>query len=474
MKLPYDPHSKDSIVEYAKKLKGHTLKNICSKEIINHAYSGKGNFGQLLEKFYFFYQPNSDACPDFPKAKMELKSSPLKIVKNKGYKSKERLVLNIINYNEIITQDFNNSSLWKKNSSLLLVFYLHELGLDVLDYIIKLVGEWQFTQSDLKIIRNDWQTIKDKITSGKAHELSEGDTYYLSACTKGSKGGSLRKQPNSPILAKQRAFSLKQGYVNHIIASLAGTENGLYGQLLSNQDCFDSFNIENKIQEKFNLLIGKTDNEIVKILGIKLNKIDKGYHSRISKEIIDRVFNVPKGRLLEDYIDEFKKAEITVRTVRLDEKNTPEEDVSFPTFKFNELIKETWEDSEFKAMLSRKFLFVFFQRVQDNLILKKIKLWNMPYEHLIEAEAVWEKTKNVVKNGSIVASIKINKSGKEIRKTNFPSKKFSTVSHVRPHAQNARDTYPLPIEDKVTHIKNYTKHSFWLNASYIRDNIYFD
>jgi hypothetical protein len=96
----------------------------------------------------------------------------------------------------------------------------------------------------------------------------------------------------------------------------------------------------------------------------------------------------------------------------------------------------------------------------------------MPYEHLIKAEAVWEKTKKIVENGSIVASVKINKSGKEFRKTNFPNKKFSTVAHVRPHAKNASDTYPLPIEDKITQVKNYTKHSFWLNASYIRDNIY--
>ena len=39
---------------------------------------------------------------------------------------------------------------------------------------------------DLKIIEEDYKTIIDKIAEGKAHELSESDTMYLGACTKGA------------------------------------------------------------------------------------------------------------------------------------------------------------------------------------------------------------------------------------------------------------------------------------------------
>jgi len=39
--------------------------------------------------------------------------------------------------------------------------------------------------------------------------------------------------------------------------------------------------------------------------------------------------------------------------------------------------------------------------------------------------------------------------GKEVRLTNFPNKKFSSIAHVRPHAKNANDTYPLPKEDSL-------------------------
>jgi hypothetical protein len=40
---------------------------------------------------------------------MELKTSPLKQLKNNEYRSKERLVLNIINYLEVVNQQFEDS-----------------------------------------------------------------------------------------------------------------------------------------------------------------------------------------------------------------------------------------------------------------------------------------------------------------------------------------------------------------------------
>ena len=97
----FDVNSADSIIDFAKLLKNQTLRQACSDEIEKHGYKGKGNFGQILEKFYFGYEPNSDAEPDFLEAGLELKSTPLKTLKNGEFRSKERLVLNIINYLEV-------------------------------------------------------------------------------------------------------------------------------------------------------------------------------------------------------------------------------------------------------------------------------------------------------------------------------------------------------------------------------------
>ncbi len=123
--LPYDINNKDSIIAYAKQLVNKSLRDICDKNIITDK-KNKGGYGQLLEKFYFLYEPNSDTEPDFKEAGLELKSSPIKKLKRLDYVSKERLVLNIINYLDIVNENFQNSSLLKKNKHLLLVFYLYE------------------------------------------------------------------------------------------------------------------------------------------------------------------------------------------------------------------------------------------------------------------------------------------------------------------------------------------------------------
>jgi len=459
MELPYNPNDKHSIIEYAKNLKGKTLREACGQNILDHQYSGKGNYGQLLEKYYFLYEPNSDSEPDFAIAGLELKSTPLKQLQNAEYRSKERLVLNIINYFEVVTQDFETSSFWKKNANILLIFYLHQADYNLLDYIIKLVDEWNFPNTDLEIIKQDWELIKRKVAEGKAHELSEGDTYYLGACTKGANASSVRKQPYSDTPAKQRAFSLKQGYVNHIIASIAKDSSATYGKLISSLEVAKKQTIEDIVIGKFKAYYNKSESEILQSLGLKLNVKAKNYYANLTKSIL--------GIELNKEIEEFKKADIIVKTIRLKENNLPKEDISFPTFKYEELVQEEWDESEFKEILEHKFLFVFFQFEGSNLILKKVKFWNMPYSDIEKAKEVWLKTKEIVEEGNIVREIKNG-----VRQTNFPSKKFNSVSHVRPHAQDAQDTYPLPVEDKVTKTMEYTKHCFWLNNTYVRNEIY--
>lgn len=65
-----------------------------------------------------------------------------------------------------------------------------------------------------------------KIKAGKAHELSEGDTIYLGACTKGANKLSIVDQPFSKEKAMKRAFSLKSKYINFIIEKSLNKEGG--------------------------------------------------------------------------------------------------------------------------------------------------------------------------------------------------------------------------------------------------------
>lgn len=457
-----DITSADSIIEFSRQLKNQTLRQACGPEIEKHGYKGKGNFGQILEKFYFGYEPNSDAEPDFKEAGIELKSSPLKTLQNGDYRSKERLVLNIINYLEVHKEEFETSSFWKKNAHLLLVFYLHDSDLDLLDYLIKLVDGWQYPSEDLKIIKQDWEFINQKIKDGKAHELSEGDTFYLGACTKGSTAlKSFRNQPFNNEQAKQRAYSLKQGYVNHIIANIAQEETAVYGKIIEQPEILEKGrSIEEIVILKFHPFFGKSAEQIVQELALELNPKAKSYFANLTNAIL--------GFELGQKIEEFEKADIQVKTIRLKENYLPKEDISFPTFEYQKLVETDWEDSDFKNVLESKFFFVFYQFEAENLILKKVKFWNMPHSDILVAKEVWEEMVKTVSNGKIVKEV----TKKGIRKTFFPKKTENKVSHVRPHARNAGDTHDLPVADKLTGLTEYTKHCFWLNASYVKDEIY--
>ena len=430
--IKYDRGNKKSIIDYAKKLKNKTLKEVCGQDLINKNYSNKGSFGQLLEEFYFEYKPNSVAEADFAEVGLELKASPLKLLSNSEYRSKERLVLNIISYLDVAKEDFETSSFWKKNANLLLIFYLYEQNKDLLEFEIKLIEEWSFNETDLEIIKKDWELIRKKIIEGKAHELSEGDTFYLGACTKGSKGGNPRPQHNSSILAKQRAYSLKQGYVNHIIATIANEPIEIYGKLISSKSQVEKKTIVEIVQDKFKIYYTKSVSQIEVELGLTLNKSAKNYYANLVKAIL--------GVELKQEVEEFKKSDVTIKTVRIEKNNLPRESVSFPSFEYEKLILEDWDESEFKDCLEKKFLFVFFKIVDKEYVLNKVKFWNMPQSDISDVKRVWTRTREIVQNGDIVSKLIVKDSGKNIRSTNFPGKKESHIAHVRPHANNLLET----------------------------------
>ena len=49
--------------------------------------------------------------------------------------------------------------------------------------------------------------------------------------------------------------------------------------------------------------------------------------------------------------------------------------------------------------------FVFYQYENDDLILKKVRFWNMPQSDISEAKIVWDKMIEVVSRGLIVREV---------------------------------------------------------------------
>ncbi len=427
--------------------------DIIEKEIAKQRSNRKGLLGYLVEKYFFDIEPGSDTGPDFKEAEVELKTNPLKKHPKKRYISKERLVFSMINYNDIVHESWANSSFLRKNKNLLIMFYLWLRDKNILDYKFKFVHFLDLLEDisdeDVYQIRKDWEFIVDKIRRGEAHLLSEGDTYYLGACTKAANSSVVRDQPMRRIKAKPRAFSFKQPYLNYLIQ-----KEFLGNKLAKTDSIFKKKRRVETIQEvvhsNFAPFLGKVSIEIEKTLGVTLNRKAKSY----KRILVNKILGVEANR-----IEELEKANVTLRVVTLEHTGTLKESISFPTFDYKDLITQIWYDekqnlmSDFHAQLeSRKFLFVVFQKQKDSddIVLKKIIFWNFPMKDLPEAEMVWEKAVKCIREG---------------RYEELPKISESRVAHVRPHGRNAQDTLETP---QGTH---EVKRSFWLNAKYIQKAI---
>jgi len=439
--------TKEDILERGREIIGIPLSEI---DKTNKLGVGKGAIGSVVEESWFGYNVNSDSEPDFSEAGVELKVTPY-IKTRKGIRAKERLVCNIINYMEEYKNTFYTSSFWRKCNTMLLMVYEHINGVSKGDFTIDESILFEFSDEDLLIIERDWEIIITKVRDGKAHELSEGDTLYLGACTKGATSASVRQQPFSDIPAKQRAYSLKQSYMTFIL------NNYIFGEqdaehIIKDSETLKEESLEEYIKKRTASYVGRLQSALIKEFDIE------GFPKNINEIIVARMLGV-NGKLTAT--DEFKKAGIIPKTIRVQKTGSIKESMSFPGFKFLDIINEEWDESVLKNYLEpAKFLFIIFK--ENNIgqyIFDRVKFWNIPIDDLNEVKIVWEKTVQIIRYG-----VKLEYDG-NITKNNLPKQSENRVSHVRPKARDSKDTYPLPDGREMT------KQCFWFNRSYVEEII---
>ena len=440
--------TKETILQHAQELKGIPLRNI---DTTGRLATGKGGIGTTIEESWFGYSPNSESEPDFPEAGVELKVTPYVRGKN-GIRAKERLVCNIINYMEEYHRTFFTSAFWHKCNTMLLMSYEHLPDTPKGNFKIDEAVLFSFPEEDLLIIEHDWEVIMDKVRSGRAHEISEGDTMYLAACTKGANASSVREQPFSSILAKQRAYSLKASYMTQILNKyiFGAVENE---RIIKNWHRLKHTSFENYLLDTLRPFYGKSLDELRAICNIK--SIAKNENELILAKMLH-----VKGRISQT--EEFKKAGIIPKTIRIQSNGHIKESMSFPTFDFIALSKEeVWEESELYGYLApTKFLFVIFhERDSGEYIFERAMFWNIPNSDLDEVGQVWWRTVQTIRRG-----VRLVKTARGIS-NDLPKASESPVAHVRPHGKNAEDTLPLPDGRMMT------KQCFWLNNSYIEKQI---
>ncbi|HEM3459889.1 Sau3AI family type II restriction endonuclease [Streptococcus suis] len=440
-----------------------TISEIVDKEI---SMKSKGQYGNYIEKYFYGYQPNSDSAADFDKVGVELKVTPFKVNKNGTISAKERLVLTILNYMEENLDDFYSTHLWQKCSKILLLFYNGLIpGQTMSDYIIEKVFLYEWFEEDMEVILEDYNRIVEKIKQGKAHELSESDGNYLSTCTKGAgKGKDFRSQPFSDTLAKQRAWELKSSYmtylINHKIFNQVDQES-ILAAARGEKKAFTQV-----IADKILAYKGFSEAELYSRFDV--NPRAKGKNSTLVRNILGLTGDLEKTQ-------EFQKANMNLRVIRVDKNGLPKEDSPFKNYQFEELASnEVWEESHpYLEICNKRFLFVIFKEVSDKLfVLDSIKFWGFPDRLIPEVQRVWIETRKIIQDG-----VELSQNGNKVS-TNFLQSKVNTILFTKIHAQN---TYyeirpnefvgkgKLSDTDKLPDGRRITKHSFWIPKKFLKE-----
>ena len=459
------------------------IENIKQKDLIKmlnlHIKGNKNAMGDVFEAW--FGKPKDSASqPDLGVS--ELKATPFKRLKNGDISAKERLVLNIINYEDLDKENFENSHLLEKNKVLELGYYEYNKDIPKEDWFFAkcVMYEMLNNKNDLEIIKKDWEIIQSYVKQGKAEEINEGITNYLAACTKGVNKHSMRTQPNSKVMAKQRAFSLKGSFMTTLLRDY------IFGNKHSDAIVKDSNelltqSLEDIIHAKFKPFIGKSVKEIIKDLNIPVKEIKT--IGKYNVEIVNRILGIKSNIGIE--ADEFKKASIVPKTIQFNQRNVNKESMSLPPFKFKDLVEENWNDKDGSPEASlnvyfseTKFLFVVFKMDEDGInYLKGIKFFRIPDDQRegVIKEA-WQQTVDTLLDG-----VKLNFENNRVS-NNLLSSKDRKIIHVRPHAAkssyvDSKDSNELPVPAKWTnkpesYSNNFmTTQSFWLNKNYIKSAV---
>lgn len=474
-----------SIERYAANLDGMTFRDILELGIAPEGESApkdfgskkyKGGMGTLIEERYFGYKANSDDRPDFPEAGVELKATCFDVLKNGRKSAGERLVLTMIPYDRPVSLDYDSSHLKTKLSNILLIYYGRDRSIDKYDQRIERAVMVRLPEEDMKIIRADYEKIISYIQDGRADELSEGMTTYLGACTKGATEATMWVDQYYEYFntdtgeierrrAKRRAFSLKRSYMDYVLHTYVLGAPRVGESIVRAGDGpvdFESY-VAGLIERHY----GETDRQIAEQYGLEYTGNKAQWTT-----LVYRMLGIKNNAA-----EEFVKAGISVRTVRVNKNGHIEQSMSFPPFEFKRLVNEDWETSPFRAYLeTNRFFFVVFREDHEGVLhLDRCLFWAMPANEIEgPAKACWDEARKVIREG-----VKLNpyrdSAGKLKVTNNLPGMADNPIVHVRPHTSKAayrfadgtevgdiaKNAYELPDGRWMT------RQSFWFNKSYL-------
>ncbi len=469
VKKTYTPEeiekNRAKLLKKAEEFSGKTIGELDTTGLLSNP-KNKGDIGQVIQ-VALGKSLDSSKEMDFPEAKLELKVTGVLSSKKKeeAYHAKERLVLTMVDYQEDYKLSFEKSHILEKCDDLLITVYRYERPKDggKADYnkfIVVTSFHYALSEKDKAIIKKDYDEIISKIKNGEADKISESDTNYLSACTKAADSKARRSQPFSDVPAKPRAFAFKAAYLTQIIHEKLNDET--YQSIIDKVDFLKKDTLEDYVIKKLEPWFGKTEDELGYEFGVMSNA--KNRYAMYA----DRIFKVSSLQKSE----EFLKADIVVKTIRIQKSGSIKEKMSFPQMDFFDVANTPWEESAIRSYFAeKKFLFLIYKETEKGMIFSNAFFYNFTDEVIEDFIGyTYTKTQEILNKGEIVSSVNtqiVKGETKFIHKTNFVGIAENPICHVRPHGQNFKDQRPLPVKDKVTGYSNYEKQCFWIDTRFI-------
>ncbi len=425
--------TEEEILERARLLKGLRVGDIPgAKFTATNPRRGRQEVGHAVEA-WFGIPPNPRAGPDFPRPRIELKTVPVEMTPN-GRRIKERTVISLIDYEQISRETWATASVRKK-LKILFVFFEHLPDVPKDEFPIRAAMLWQPTGLVEEQIRRDWETVREKVMQGRAHELSEADGRILGPCTKGATAATMRRQPFSDVPAKSRAFALKPSFTLSLYV-----EPG--GEPMEADGIAESASLR-ALLLRFRRFIGREIGDIAQELGIQPSPA-KNFAAKVVRRAVAAASPLSG--------EELRLVGPTIRVPRVDPDLHPYEAISFPAFAHMSLVDETWSDSALLACVERMlFIPILGEKRRtppERCVVLEPVYWEPTAEELAIIEEEWTTFRNLIAAGHAHS---------------LPTESQTRAIHVRPHGRNALDRELVP--GGSTHVRR----SFWLNKAFVTE-----
>ena len=483
----YRDENEEEILNHGKEAINHSFSELISEYddkvnlLMEKAEKNKGFIGNLFQYAYYGVEVNSDKNPDFVTAGIELKVAAYRRNKDNTLSADQRLVLSSIDFSDYTDgKPLKDSSLIKKCQRMLMFYYLlEESTTDRLKCTVDYMFDYKMfsiPKDDLKMIEADYNKIVGKIMNGKAHLISEADTSYLSACRRDGNEVSYFIG-DKELKALPRRFAFKNSYITYLLNDYIEPDRPCDApkrKLTKTKDIkiTRGKTFEEYVDKEIKKYVGKSANSIAKRKNISYAGFSSSKDLNKYSRLALKIFGINSNSA--PYL---KKSATTIKAIRISRTNHIDQSISFPAFKFKEIVNENeWIDSKTYDYLSeRRFLFIVFkENDKGEYILKGYKFYYVPVEELdTYYKEVWEKTKRLLIDGFEIKKEK--KAGKIIYTNPLPGMSENGVCHIRPHSTES--AYKFSNGETVGDWKKYanempdgqwmTTQSFWINNTHL-------